>query len=582
MKVDSIQAVQDILKQQMSQPLRQGDFVTSEVVKVQDGTAVLRTAQGTLLSASLTGNLGLLPGDRVETVVVEASPGRFVLRVLDIIRGDTAAPEPGQIETPSPFFQPQTLHSALTMLKMNTSLPPKAAEFLARNGIPATPENISTLGQLTGEGPRIAQLLTRMIAEPVLVMTASESMPDPGIAAIPTGVSIEPEQGRYDSPGAAPQDTAAQPQSNAAANTQPQAGSPAAGPHTASATTQGNIAAAPQNAAAPVQPDMPAAEPQKAAAPVQPDTPAAEPGAPAAVLTPPAGTDPAAPPAAAQASAAKTPSDAPAQASVSNTSPDAPAQAAAAVPRTDTAIPSGTPLFHPGSLPVPDGVKANRAIASYLTLPEKADSGGEKPASLLRRLASLFVDLKDRENLPARLRNAVRELPAQLKELKNSLPYTDSNDRNGWGQQAELLDRQLSMLAGIKRFDCYHIPLTTAQGAPSTAELYVYRQKRRKKDQTPDSYAVLIGLDTQHMGRVETMIRARGRSVSLEFRLEQESLAGEFEESAKALAPAIEQAGYHLGSISVCPLAAKTTVLNAEDVLTEGHAADTGGLDIRI
>ena len=564
MKVDSIQAVQDILKQQMSQPLRQGDFVTSEVVKVQDGTAVLRTAQGTLLSASLTGNLGLLPGDRVETVVVEASPGRFVLRVLDIIRGDTAAPEPGQIETPSPFFQPQTLHSALTMLKMNTSLPPKAAEFLARNGIPATPENISTLGQLTGEGPRIAQLLTRMMAEPVLVMTASESMPDPGIAAIPTGVSIEPEQGRYDSPSTAPQDTAAQPQANAAAQTQAQAGSPAAGPHTSPAPTPANTAATPlpadaaaltaalHNAAASGQPDLPAAAPQNAA-----------------VLTPPAETDPAASPAAAQTSAANTPSD------VS-------AQAAATAPRTDTALQNSAPLSRPDGSPLPDGAKANRAIAAYLTSLEKTDSGREEPASLLRRLASLFVDLKDRENLPARLRGAVRELPAQLKELKNSLPHTDSNDRNGWRQQAELMDRQFSMLSHIKRFDCYHIPLTTAQGTPSTAELYVYRQKRRKKDQAPDSYAVLIGLDTQHMGRVETMIRARGRSVSLEFRLEQESLAGAFEEGAKALAPAIEQAGYSLGSISVCPLAAKTTVLNAEDVLTEGHAADTGGLDIRI
>ncbi|MGI5918668.1 MAG: hypothetical protein ACOX8N_03305 [Christensenellales bacterium] len=554
MKVDNIQAVQEILKQQqMPQPFRQGDFVMSEVVKVQDGTAVLRTAQGTLLFANLTGHLNLLPGDRVETVVVEASPGRFVLRVLDIIRSDTAAPEPNQIETPAQFFQPQTLHSALTMLKMNTNLVPKAAEFMARNGIPATPENISTLGQLAGEGPRVAQLLTRMIAEPVLVMTPSENMPDPGIAAILTGVSIEPEQGRYDSPGAAPQDTAAQAQADVAAKTQAQAGPPAAGPHASFAPTPGNTAAAPQNAATSVQPDMPAAAP----------------GTSGAALTPPAETNPAASPATAQASAANTP-------------PDASAQAAAAAPQADTTIQSNTPLFRPDSSSVPDGVKANRAIASYLTLPEKANSGGEEPASLLQRLASLFVDLKDRENLPARLRGAVRELPVQVKELKNSLLSTDSNVRNGWGQQAEQLDRQLSMLADIKRFHCYHIPLTTAQEAPSTAELYVYRQKRRKKDQAPDSYAVLIGLDTQHMGRVEAMIRARGRSITLEFRLEQESLAGEFEKGAKALAPAIEQAGYYLGSISVCPLAAKTTVLNAEDVLTEGHAADTGGLDIRI
>jgi len=563
MRINHIQAVQDIAKQQLPQPFQQGEFVTSEVVRVQDGTAVLRTAQGTTLSATLPGNLSFLPGDRVETVVIEASPGRFVLRVLDVIRGDTAAPEPGQAGTAAPGLQPQALHSALAMLKMNAGLPPKAAEFMARNGIPATPENISTLGQLAGEGPRVAQTLARMMAEPMLVLTASENMPDTGITAIPTGVSIEAEQSRYDSPGAAPQDTAAQPQTDTFASTQ--AGAPAGTPGSSSAPTPANTSAMPlqPNAAAP------AAAPQSTEAGVQPDMPAAVPDASVSAAAPPMETNPSAPPAAAQEGAANTP-------------PNAPAQAAAVAPQTGTAIQGSTPLLRPGSSSAPDGTKANRAIASYLTPPEAADGGGEEPASLLRRLTALFVDLRDRKHLPVRLRDAVRELPAQVKELKNSLPNTDSNGRNALSQQTELLDRQFSMLADIKRFDCYHIPLTTSQGDPSTAELFVYRQKRRKKEEAPDSYAVLIGLDTQHMGRVETMIRARGRSVSLEFRLEQESLAVEFEEEAKALAPAIEQAGYRLGDVSVRPLAAKTTVLNTEDVLTEGHAADSGGLDIRI
>ena len=575
MKVDHIQAVQNILSKPLPQPFQQGEFVTSEVVKVQDGTALLRTAQGMLLSAGLTGELNLLAGDRVETVVIEASPGRFVLRVLDVIRGETAQ-EPGQAGTAAPGFQPQTLHSALAMLKMNAGLPPKAAEFMARNGIPATPENISTLGQLAGEGPRVAQTLARMMAEPVLVMTTSESIPDAGIAAIPTGVSIEAEQGRYDSPGAAPQDTPAQAQTNATAGAQAQTVAPAGTPNSfpAASTLPADTAA-------------PAAAPQSTATVVQPNMPAAAPDSRAAVPTPPVdAANPAASPATAQTSAANMPPNASAQsaaavaqANAANTPTDASAQASAA-PRKDTVVQGGTPMSRPDSLSAPKSREADPAAPSFAT-PLK-EAGIREPAALLQQLASLFVDLNDRENLPIRLRDASRELPAQLKELKNSLPNTDSNDRNTWGQQAELLDRQLSMMADIRRFDCYHIPLATAQGAPSTAELYVYRQKRRKKEQEPHSYAVLIGLDTQHMGRVETMIRARGRSVSLEFRLEQQSLAGEFEEGAKALAPAIELAGYRLGSISVCPLAAKTTVLNAEDVLTGGHTADTGGLDIRI
>jgi hypothetical protein len=212
---------------------------------------------------------------------------------------------------------------------------------------------------------------------------------------------------------------------------------------------------------------------------------------------------------------------------------------------------------------------------------DKAARDAQEPAALLKRLMSLFADVKDKEALPAQLKQVIHELPAQLKELKHSLQTADNIDRNTLGQRAELLDRQFSMMADIKRFDCYHVPLS-ANGNPATAELYVFRQRRQKTEEQPDSYAVLLGLDTQHMGRVEAMIRATGRSVALEFRLEQAALAEAFAEGAKRLEPLVAQAGYRLGDISVRALETKTTVLSAEETLTEGRAADTGGLDIRI
>jgi hypothetical protein len=562
MKVNNIQAVQNILDKPLPQPLKQGEFVMSEVVGVQDGTALLRTAQGVLLSASLAGNLVLTAGDHVETVVAEAGPGRFVLRVLDITRSESAALESGRAGADAQIFQPQTLHSALAMLKMNAGLTPKAAEFMARNGIAATPENISTLAQLAGDGPRLAQVLTQMMADVVLVMP--KSTVGAGVAPIPTGVSVAAEQGGNGSPGSALQNTATQTQSD----------TPAKVPDTPPAVISlsadmATPASPPQSIAAQVQTSVPTGMPDTPPQ-VQTNMPAGAPDTPPSALTLPTdAANPTAPPAAAQTNEPNPPP------------PDASGQAAAAVPRPDTPV-QGSPLTsRPGSLSTPESREATRPATPYSALPHK-EAGVHEPASLLQRLVSLFVDLKDKENLPVRLRNAARELPAQLKELKNSLPNTDSNDRNTWGRQAELLDRQLTMMADIKRFDCYHIPLTTAQGTPSTAELYVYRQRRRKKEEAPDSYAVLIGLDTQHMGRVETMIRARGRSVALEFRLEQVAFAEAFEEGAKDLASAIAQAGYQMGDVSVRPLAAKTTVLNAEDVLTEGRAKDIGGMDIRI
>ena len=78
------------------------------------------------------------------------------------------------------------------------------------------------------------------------------------------------------------------------------------------------------------------------------------------------------------------------------------------------------------------------------------------------------------------------------------------------------------------------------------------------------------------------MIKAAGRSVTLEFRLEMAELADAFAEGAKALEPQITQAGYRLADVNVRELTARTTVLNAEEALPGGRAPDTGSLDIRI
>ena len=137
-------------------------------------------------------------------------------------------------------------------------------------------------------------------------------------------------------------------------------------------------------------------------------------------------------------------------------------------------------------------------------------------------------------------------------------------------------------MSELKRFDCYHIPLTGMNREQTTAELYVFRQRRRKAQADQETFAVLLGLDTQHMGRVETMIRADGRSVALEFRLENAEVADAFSKGAKALEPLIGQAGYRLTGVNVRELAARTTVLNAEEALSGQVAPDTGSLDIRV
>ncbi len=518
MKIEYAQPVKNIPEKMQQQLLKQGDFFTSEVLEVRGETALLRTAQGALLTARLLADLGLAAGDYVETVVDEASGGRYVLRLLEVSRQNV---QPGNSEAGASAgaaaqnMRAQVLHNAMTMMKKNAGLDPKIAEFLARNGIADTPENIETLARLARGEQRIAQVLTQMQGEAASAKTVAEN-----------------------TAAAAARPTAFEPVARAMVieTAPPSTGQEAAGTAVISEPVLNNM--------------TPESKPQAVPTPNQVPLPQAGGAAPQNTgLTGTAAQD--------IPEAALTPGAAATQAETQTSAKTAAEGMTQQPGQTDTEI------MKPGTVA---GQSENK----------------QEPTALLRQLLTFFVDLKDKETLPAQLKRAVEELPEQIKELKLSMQTPDNIDRNTLAHKAESLDRQMTLMSEVKRFDCYHIPLMGKNNEPGTAELFVYRQRRRKKETEPETYAVLLGLDTQHMGRVEAMIRAAGRSVTLEFALEQAELSDAFAEGAAELEPLIAQTGYRLSQVSVRELSTRTTVLNAEEALTQGQAANTGGLDIKI
>ena len=582
MKIENVQSIKSIPDKQQPQFLKQGEFFVSEVMEIEGDTALLRTSQGMVLTARLLGDLGLAAGDHVETVVDEAGVSRYVLRLVDISRGGQTMPEAGgqNTATGAQNLRTQMLYSTLAMLKKNAGMDPKTAEFMAKNGIAATPENIETLGRLAEGPPRVAQMLTQMNADIISIRTGAENTAAVAISSelfIAEGLTDirrpSPEAGLAEAqlaglPGTPPQTAAAvqnpvMPQQAAsllypeeAATVGPEISAPTSFVVAAPPVISGQKApdetdlwagSAGRTAVVNAVADQSGAVSVKGPVTVLPDEPVA-------VMT----TAPAKMPAAAPASM-------PAEAATTSTTAFDAVLTGAQIATIKTS--AAEPYTEPFSAPLAANMQRD---------------AGQESVVLLRGLMSLFADVEDKGTLSIRLKKAVEELPNQIKGLKISLQSTDNNNRNTVAQRAENLDRQFSMMSDIKRFDCYHVPLTNPNGAPATAELYVYRQRRRKTDEQPESYAVLLGLDTQNMGRVETMIRALGHSVTLEFRLEEADLCGAFAEGAKRLEPLIAQAGYRLSDVSVRRLDTRTTVLNAEETLNEGKASDTGGLDIRI
>jgi hypothetical protein len=124
--------------------------------------------------------------------------------------------------------------------------------------------------------------------------------------------------------------------------------------------------------------------------------------------------------------------------------------------------------------------------------------------------------------------------------------------------------------------------LQTGSQQQTAAELYVYRYRGGKKTVDPENILILLGLDTQHMGRVETLVKTSGKSLSIEFNLEDMRLSEEMKADAAYLERAVKEAGYQLAGVSVKELAARTTVLNAQDRFEKEANSSAGNVDVRI
>jgi hypothetical protein len=219
-------------------------------------------------------------------------------------------------------------------------------------------------------------------------------------------------------------------------------------------------------------------------------------------------------------------------------------------------------------------------------LPKQQDLAGipkdmPRNEQIADKALAMFVDLADADELALHLKKAVQELPEQLKELKLLIEHTDNTVKDTVAAKFDQIEKQMSMMNEVKRFDCYQIPLQNGS-QQQAAELYVYRYRGGKKTVDPENILILLGLDTQYMGRVETLIKTSGKSLGIEFNLEDMRLGDEMKADAAHLEQAVKDAGYQLTGVSVQQLAARTTLLNAQERFEKEAGGSAGNVDVRI
>lgn len=575
--------------------LSNGDFLVATVERIQGDTLLLRVDDGTLLNAALQGNMQLAQGDVIEAAVSKDG-GTCLLYIVNVLHaGGQAANDMAA------SVSPQTLSAMLAVIKRNPGLDAEIALYLAQNNIPDTAENIAALSQMsrgTGIGALLGQILELMSppaqaqqldGAPSAVIPAGETAPsqgepltaNPDVApkggksqAAPTAQSQVPVNGETLRTGTqtqttGPQAAATDPKSNTAAtgmpytdpavpaqrpDTQGRADIAGGKPGPAPGTGQGETTV-PQSAG---KSAVPEAQPGTVNT-VQPQA-ASQQGA-ADAVQPQAGLPQSAP---SNTGAVPNTADTNTQYGVQNISAQ-PANQQEAAQSSRAALSLG-PI-----LPEESARQTDRADLGVLQGPD------EHIGRLIRGLF-LHLDKQSGEDI----KRTAGEMSRGLKTLKSELIQTDNKYRELCLKSVDQAMRQIAMADRTAHFEHMQIPFAVKEGEHRTAELYVFRRKNGRKSPAEAGRSILVALDTDHMGRVETLIREESGSISLEFRLQNPDMTGTFKKNSAPLQKAVEAAGYRLSGMRFAGLEKKTTVLNAGEMVSLDAGEATHGIDVQV
>lgn len=563
--------------------LKNGDFLVATVEQVRGDMLLLRADGGFLLNAALQGQMSLFEGDVIEAAVSKDG-GRCLLYILNVLHTGTPAAKDAAVSA-----TPQTLSAMLAVIKRNPGLDADTALFLAANNIPDTAENIAALAQMsrgTGIGALLGQILG-MATQP------EEAAPSGAAQAMMPAGDVPPQQGETGTApavpgGSNPQTGAAQPNQAAEAGQGMGPQPVMTGPHTA-----------------PMAPGVPQTEPQQGTAtPVPTPEAGMAPGASDGSTGPIPGAqtgEPAAQRTGGNVSGAQAGPLTSAPGTVRAHAEPLPGAAETIQPQADPqrSAPANQAPPHTVSAEAPHtahtiGTQSverqapqssrtqNIAPEEMAAPPDRGDAGRVQGAD--ERIGQLIrgLFLRPGEKNGAEMKRTAEDMTRGLKALKSELIQTDIKYRELCLKSADQALRQLEMSDRAAHFEHMQIPFAVKEGEHRTAELYVFRRNGGQKQAAEAGLSILVALDTEHMGRVETMIRETGGSISLEFRLERPGMTETFKGHSVPLQKAVEAAGYKLTDMRFAGLEKKTTVLNAGEMVSLDAGAAPPGIDVQV
>jgi hypothetical protein len=240
----------------------------------------------------------------------------------------------------------------------------------------------------------------------------------------------------------------------------------------------------------------------------------------------------------------------------------------------------------------PNMMKQQQVATQTSTLKESGQLSARQAedgvSSLVEAVKELFVKT-DSSKLASEIDmdKLNNDLAQRMELLKAATSYSQAKDSNvskDLSTAANLVSNTLKLINHLNENNMlyYQIPINLS-GYETTAELYIMKrgQQTRKRIDAHNTL-MFISLDTNNMGRIETLADVKDDTITINIRTESNEINDFIKENAKHLYSGIKACGYRLAGIRYAVIDSPATPMQQEKLLSAMQGLNHGKVDYRI
>jgi hypothetical protein len=171
---------------------------------------------------------------------------------------------------------------------------------------------------------------------------------------------------------------------------------------------------------------------------------------------------------------------------------------------------------------------------------------------LLQNKEEVIENLKDIGKLGAKLENLIKEQGMDhkvdmsvLQDVKGSIDFVKNINAN---------------------INYVQIPIQMNE-KNTTAEIYVFNNKKRSKSVNPENATILVALDLDKLGHIESLITVDKKNVNITFKVEEEGFKKVISKYSEALRLSLEARGFRLNPLKIIDMKEKFNLLELEELI---------------